>query len=352
MALEARDGLPGIIGGTPLIALENLLPRFRGRVLAKMERFNPGGSIKDRTAASIIAAALADGRLVPGRSVVVESSSGNLGIGLAQMCRYHGLRFICVVDVKATSKNLRLLRGYGAEVEVVTTPDPGSGEYLPARLRRVGEIVAATPRAFWPNQYANPDNPRAHRHTMAEIDHALAGRLDYLFVSVGTFGTLRGCAEYIREHRLPTRVIGVDAVGSVIFGGPAAPRLLPGHGAGIRPPLADAALADDVLHIGDAESVAGCRHLVQREGILAGGSSGAVTAAWLSYHAKLPPDSTSVLIFPDGGDRYLDTVYDPAWVRRHFGSAANTEHTEHTTNAATTATTANLEYTESADAHR
>jgi N-(2-amino-2-carboxyethyl)-L-glutamate synthase len=323
MAAEALDGLPAIIGRTPLIDLENLVPGFRGRVLAKVERFNPGGSIKDRTAHAIVHAAIRDGRLRPGRSVVVESSSGNLGIGLAQVCRYYGLRFVCVVDVKATSTNRRLLRAYGAELEVVTEPDPDSGEYLPARLRRVREIVESTPDAFWPNQYANPDNPRAHRRTMAEIDQALGGRLDYLFVSVGTFGTLRGCAEYVRERGLPTRVIGVDAVGSVIFGGPPAPRLLPGHGAGIRPPLADAALADDVLHISDAESVEGCRQLVRREGILAGGSSGAVTAALLRYQAALPPTATCVLIFPDGGDRYLDTIYDDAWVRRHFGDVRN-----------------------------
>lgn len=319
MAGEALDGLPAIIGRTPLIELENLVPGFRGRVLAKMERFNPGGSIKDRTALAVVRGAIRRGRLHPGRSVVVESSSGNLGVGLAQLCRYHGLRFVCVVDVKATSKNRSLLRAYGAELEVVTVPDEQTGEYLPARLRRVREIVERTPEAFWPDQYANPDNPRAHRRTMAEIDRALGGRLDYLFVSVGTFGTLRGCAEYIRGRGLRTRVIGVDAVGSVIFGQPPAPRLLPGHGAGIRPPLADAALADDVLHISDAESVAGCRHLVEREGILAGGSSGAVTAALLRYHRRLPANATCVLIYPDGGDRYLDTIYDDEWVRRHLG---------------------------------
>ncbi|NUR60534.1 MAG: 2,3-diaminopropionate biosynthesis protein SbnA [Catenulispora sp.] len=319
MTAVASEGLPGLVGRTPLVELENLVAQFRGRVLAKLERFNPGGSVKDRTALSIVLGAIRRGRLEPGRSVVVESSSGNLGIGLAQVCRHHGLRFICVVDVKATAANRRLLRAYGAELDVVTEPDPDTGEYLSARLRRVREIVENTPEAFWPDQYANPDNPRAHRRTMAEIDRALGGRLDYLFVSVGTFGTLRGCAEYVRERGLATRIIGVDAVGSVIFGQPPGPRLLPGHGAGVRPPLADAALADDVLHISDAESVAGCRALVEREGILAGGSSGAVTAALLRYHARLPQNSTCVLICPDGGDRYLDTIYDDAWVRRHFG---------------------------------
>lgn len=319
MAREALEGLPGIIGETPLIELENLIPEFRARVLVKMERFNPGGSIKDRTALSMLLGAIRSGELDPGRSVVVESSSGNLGVGLAQICRYFGLRFVCVVDAKTTARNLELLRAYGTELEVITAPDPDTGEYLPARLRRVHEIIERTPYAYWPNQYANPNNPRAHQQTMGEIHRALDGRIDYLFASVGTFGTLRGCAQYIHEHGLGTRIIGVDAVGSVIFGGPGAPRLLPGHGASIRPPLADASLVDEVVHVSDLDSVAGCRRLVEREAILAGGSSGAVTAALLRYRDRIPEGATCVLIYPDGGDRYLDTIYDDAWVLRHFG---------------------------------
>lgn len=283
MVRRALQGLPGIIGGTPLIELKQIAPEFRSRVLVKMERFNPGGSIKDRTALSMLLGAIEAGELDPERSVVIESSSGNLGVGLAQICRYFGLRFICVIDAKTTSRNLELLRAYRAEVELVTEPDADSGEYLPARLRRVRELVAATPHAYWPNQYANPNNPRAHQQTMREIHLALDGRIDYLFASVGTFGTMRGCAEYIREHRLNTRIIGVDAIGSVIFDQPPAPRLLPGHGASIRPPLTDTSLVDEVIHVSDLDSVVGCRKLVQREAILAGGSSGAVTAAFLGY---------------------------------------------------------------------
>jgi len=323
MARRAFDGLPGIIGETPLVELENLLPGFRSRVLVKMERFNPGGSIKDRTALSMLLGAIRSGELDPERSVVVESSSGNLGVGLAQICRYFGLRFVCVIDAKTTSRNRELLRAYQAELEIITEPDPDSGEYLPARLRRVREIIARTPHAYWPNQYANPNNPRAHRDTMGEIHRALDGRVDYLIASVGTFGTMRGCAEYIREHGLSTRIIGVDAVGSVIFGNPPAPRLLPGHGASIRPPLADASLVDEVVHVSDLDSVVACRLLVEREAILAGGSSGAVTAALTRYRDRIPDGSTCVLIFPDGGDRYLDTIYSDPWVFRHFGDVSH-----------------------------
>ncbi len=323
MARRALEGLPRIIGSTPLIELERLAPGFRSRVLIKAERFNPGGSIKDRTALSMLLGAIESGALDPERAVVIESSSGNLGVGLAQICRYFGLRFICVIDAKTTRRNLELLRAYRAEVELVDQPDPESGEFLPARLRRVRELVAATPFAYWPNQYANPDNPRAHQQTMQEIDLALDGGIDYLFASVGTFGTMRGCAEYIRERGLKTRIIGVDAVGSVIFGQRPAPRLLPGHGASIRPPLTDLSLVDEVVHVSDLESVVGCRKLVQREAILAGGSSGAVTAALLGYRHRIPEGSTCVLIHPDGGDRYLDTIFNDAWVLEKFGEISH-----------------------------
>ncbi|MCX5410110.1 2,3-diaminopropionate biosynthesis protein SbnA (plasmid) [Streptomyces sp. NBC_00335] len=317
------QGLRETIGGTPLVALDRLLPDFRSRIYAKMERFNPGGSIKDRTALRLLADKVATGELEPARSVVVESSSGNLGVGLAQLCRSFGLRFICVVDARTTARNIDLLRAYQAEVEVVTEPDPQTGEFLPARLRRVRELTEQLPGAYWPNQYSNPLNPIAHHRTMEEIDRALGGRVDYLFSAVSTFGTLRGCAEYIRAHDLDTTVVGVDAAGSAIFGNPPGPRLLPGHGAAIRPPLADLTLADEVVHVPDLEAVAACRRLVRREAVLAGASSGAVVAALEQLADRIPAGSQCVLVFPDGGDRYLDTVYSDAWVTQHFGAVSH-----------------------------
>ncbi|MEU2395654.1 2,3-diaminopropionate biosynthesis protein SbnA [Streptomyces sp. NPDC007369] len=321
---EGTKGILSTVGGTPLIELERLLPGLGSRVFAKVERFNPGGSIKDRSALSMVLARIRSGDLVPGRSTVIESSSGNLAIGLAQICAYFGLRLICVVDSRTTRQNTAILRAYGAEVEIVTDPDPATGELLPARLRRVADLVAATPDAYWPDQYANPLNPLAHRTTMREIAEALDHRVDQLVVSAGTSGTLGGCAEYIRQSGMDTTVNAVDAIGSVLFAPPERrTRLIPGHGASVVPRLLRAADADRVIHVGDLDCVVGCRQLVRREAVLAGGSSGAVVAALERIAPDIAPGSNVVLILPDGGDRYLETIYDDAWVYRHFGEVSH-----------------------------
>ncbi|MDQ7903620.1 2,3-diaminopropionate biosynthesis protein SbnA [Phytohabitans sp. ZYX-F-186] len=311
------------IGNTHLVELEGLFPTLNARVYAKLERFNPGGSVKDRSALSMLLGKIRSGELRPGRSTVVESSSGNLAIGIAQICRYFGLRFVCVVDAKTTQQNLAILRAYQATVEVVTEPDPATGEYLPVRLRRVRELVARLPDAYWPNQYANPLNPRAHERTMAEIAEALDGRVDYLFCSASTGGTLRGAATYIRAHGLPTRIVGVDAVGSVLFGGPSGKRLIPGHGAAVKPEVHDPSAAHEAVYVSDLECVVACRTLTIREAILAGGSSGATVAALEKVAPRIPRGSTCVLVFPDGGDRYLDTIYNDEWVTAHFGEVSH-----------------------------
>ncbi|MGW6980816.1 2,3-diaminopropionate biosynthesis protein SbnA [Streptomyces sp. NPDC054932] len=316
-------GILATIGNTPLVELEGLLPSFGSRIFAKVERFNPGGSIKDRSAFRMLIDAVRDGTLVPGRSVVVESSSGNLAVGMAQICRYLGLRFICVVDGKTTEQNLAILAAYGAEVEVITERDPVTSEYLPLRLARVREIVDSLPNAFCANQYANLLNPKAHETTMREIELALDGRVDYLFASVSTFGTLRGCTEHIRRQGLDTTVVAVDAEGSAIFGQEPAQRLIPGHGASVVPPLMDPNAADEIVHVTDLECVVACRRIVGREAILAGGSSGATVAALQKLRDRIPDGSNCVLIFPDGGDRYLDTIYSDAWVSRHFGEISH-----------------------------
>jgi 2,3-diaminopropionate biosynthesis protein SbnA len=323
----AGQGLGGIlttIGGTPLVRLERLLPGLNANVLAKMERFNPGGSVKDRTAVSMLLQEIRSGGLDPGRSVVVESSSGNLAIGLAQVCRYFGLRFLCVVDAKTTEQNLAILKAYGAAVEVMEVPDPATGEYLPVRLSRVRELVATIPYAFWPDQYTNPLNPKAHEETMREIAEALGGKVDYLFCPVSTTGTLRGCVDYARAHHLGTTTVAVDAVGSVLFGAASAKRrLIPGHGASVRPALLDPSVPDIVIHVTDLDCVVGCRRLTQREAILAGGSSGATASAVDKLSAVIADGSNCVLIFPDGGDRYLDTIYSDEWVTKHFGEVSH-----------------------------
>ncbi|MFD8483353.1 2,3-diaminopropionate biosynthesis protein SbnA [Kitasatospora sp. NPDC059673] len=311
------------IGGTPLVALDRLFAPARFQVYAKCERFNPGGSIKDRAAKSMVEQALATGRIVPGVSTVVESSSGNLGIALAQLCNFHRLGLIIVVDPRTTPQNIAIMRAYGARVEVVEHRDPATGEFLPARIALVKHLLDTVPNAWWPNQYANEDNSTAHRTTMREIVEALPEAPDYLFLAAGTTGTLRGCAEYIQEQELPTRVVAVDAVGSVIFGPPepwesSHKRTIPGHGAAVVPALLRPGFADRVVKVTDSECIRGCRRLLAEESILAGGSSGAVIAALLQAESWVEPGTTCVAVLPDGGDRYLDTIYDDQWVESYL----------------------------------
>ncbi|MEV6032868.1 2,3-diaminopropionate biosynthesis protein SbnA [Nonomuraea sp. NPDC052116] len=317
-------GILAAIGNTPLVELEKIIPGFPGRIFAKLEKFNPGGSIKDRPALTMLHHKIVSGELQPGRSVVIESSSGNLAIGIAQICKYYGLRFICVVDAKTTGQNIALLRAYGATIEQVTDRDPETGEYLPVRIRRVRELVEQTPHGYWPNQYANLLNARAHERTVKEIIDALDGRVDYLFCATSSFGTLRGCADHIRARGLPTKVIAVDAVGSAIFDGQCpAPRIIPGHGSSVRPPLMDPGAATEVVHVTDLECIVACRQLMERESILVGGSSGATISALTRTGPRIPDGATCVAIFPDGGERYLDTIFSDAWILAHFGEVTH-----------------------------
>ncbi|RCS57016.1 2,3-diaminopropionate biosynthesis protein SbnA [Parvibium lacunae] len=312
-----HSNLLSTIGATPLVQLHQLFPHKHYALYAKLEAFNPGGSMKDRPAVAMLEAGLANGT-VGTDSVLVESSSGNLAIGLAQACAVKGLRLIVVVDPKVTAANLKILRAYGAEIDMVTTPDAGTGEFLAARRQRVKDLLATLPGAVNLNQYANPGNPAAHRTgTVSELLAALDEQLDYLFISVSTCGTLRGAREAIAARNLNTRIIAVDACGSVIFG-QRGPRLLPGHGAGIIPEHMRPDLADEALLISDADCVAGCRALVRSEGILAGASSGGMVVALQNMHARIPEGSRVALILPDRGERYLDTVYDDHWCQAHF----------------------------------
>jgi cysteine synthase A len=316
---RAREGVLSAIGNTPLVNLPNVLGDIPFNLYGKLEMLNPGGSIKDRTAISILEHALDSGKINVG-TVIVESSSGNMGIGLAQACLQFGLRFVCVVDPKTTQQNIRLLEAYGAELDYVSEPDPVTGEYLQARLDRVKYRLRTITNSFWPNQYANPYNPKAHNRTMQEIVTQLGGKLDYLFCATSTCGTMRGCAEYVREHHLPTKIMAVDAVGSVIFGGPRKKRLIPGHGAAVTPALFHPDLAHKAIQVTDVDCIVGCRRLARKEAILAGGSSGAVLMAVEKIQDSIEPGANCVVIFPDRGERYLDTIYSDDWVEKHFGS--------------------------------
>jgi cysteine synthase A len=234
------------------------------------------------------------------------------------------MRFICVVDPKTPAQSLAILAAYGVTIEVVRDPDPDSGEYLTARLRRIRELVDRIPGAFWPNQYTNPRNPLAHETTMREISADLDGRVDYLLAAVSTTGTLLGCSNYIRKNGLGTTLVAVDAAGSVLYSDrPASYRLIPGYGASVRPGLLDAGRPDEVVHVTDLECVVGCRQLMRFEAMLMGGSAGATVAALHKLAGTIPAGATCVLVFPDGGDRYLETIYSDAWVRAQFGEVAH-----------------------------
>jgi 2,3-diaminopropionate biosynthesis protein SbnA len=312
-------GVLDAIGNTPLIELQRLAAPAPIRVWAKLEAANPGGSTKDRPAARIIADALEDGSITPW-TTVIESTSGNMGVGLAQSCRYHGIPLICVVDSRATVRNVRTLRALGADVRVVETPDPETGDLLVARRKLVAELLEATPHSFSPNQYANQSNPAAHADgTMREIDEALDGELDYVFVATSTTGTLVGCADYLRAQGRDTKVVAVDSTGSALFGGVAATRQIPGFGAGIQTELSRWVEFDRLVRVTDLACVIGCRRIAQREALLAGGSSGGVAFALATVAPSIPTGSRCALIFPDAGAGYLDTVFDDDWVADELG---------------------------------
>ncbi|MEK6304103.1 MAG: 2,3-diaminopropionate biosynthesis protein SbnA [Acidobacteriota bacterium] len=317
-----KSGILSLVGHTPIIELNQFSRNSRFRLFAKLEAFNPGGSIKDRPALNMIETALGRGDIAPG-GTIIESSSGNMGIGLAQACRYYGMRLVCVVDTKTTAQNISILKAYGAEIDMVSSPDPATGEFLQARINRVQSLLQSIPNSFWPDQYSNIQNAISHEQTMHEIATELDGKVDYLFCSTSTCGTIRGCATYARNHKLQTKVLAVDAIGSVLFGDKPAKRLIPGHGAAVVPKLLKRDLIDGVIHVSDLECVVGCRRLVREEAILVGGSSGAVIMAIERMRDIIAAGATCVAIFPDRGERYLDSIYSDGWVEQHFGDVSH-----------------------------
>ena len=314
-----NEGILSTIGNTPLIKLSRIFKGSQFELFAKMESFNPGGSAKDRPALNILKSAMAEGKIGPD-TVIIESSSGNLGIGLAQVCRYYGLRFICVVDPKTTPQNIQIIKAYAAEIDMVSEPDPITGEFLQARIHRVKALQQNIKDSFWPNQYASLANVEAHYSTtMPEIVAALNGKLDYLFCATSSCGTVRGCSEYARDHKINAKIVAVDAVGSVIFGGKPGKRLIPGHGASRRPELFTPEMAEECIRVTDLDCVIGCRRLLHREAILAGGSSGGVLMAIDKFKHRIRPGAVCVAMLHDRGERYLGTIYSDDWVREHFG---------------------------------
>lgn len=307
-------GISAAIGGTPLIRLDRLFPESGIEILAKLESVNPGGSTKDRPALSMVRDAMASGRLRAG-GTVVESSSGNLGVALARVCQEHAVNFVCVVDTRTNATAVAAIRALGGRIEMVTDPDPETGDLLTARLRRVEQLLAEIPGALNLYQYGNPANPAAHEDgTMREIAEATDHRLDVLMAAVSTTGTLAGCAAYLRGASMDTVTVAVDAEGSVLFGGTAAPRPLPGLGAGVVTDISRTFAPDRVIRVSGLDCVVGARLLATREGILAGASTGGIVHALGTIAADLDPGSRVALIVHDSGVPYLGTVYDDSWV--------------------------------------
>ena len=316
------EGVLDAIGNTPLVSMKRYLDLPEIHVWAKLEAGNPGGSAKARPAAQMLTDALERGLIGPG-STVIESTSGNMGVGLAQACAYHRMKLICVVDSRTHETNTRTLRALGADVRVVSRPEPATGDLLAARLALVQHLIEITPNSYWPNQYANSSNPAAHAEgTMREIDEALGGELDYIFVATSTTGTLRGCHDYLREQRRDTQVVAVDAVGSSLFGGVRSTRRLPGFGAGVETELSKSAEFAVLMRVSDLDCVVGCRRLVRAEAIFAGASSGGVAVAMQRLAPSMPPGSRCAIVCPDGGVGYLETVYDDDWVNSELGCSS------------------------------
>lgn len=293
---------------------------FGCSLFLKCEGFNFAGSIKLKAASEMVEAAAREGML--GReSILVESSSGNLGVALSVIAASKGYRFLCVTDSRCNLSARLLMEALGSEVHVITEPDAADG-FLGARLDYVRALCAADGRYVWLNQYTNPGNWRAHYRTTAPAIARQFPRLDALFIGAGTTGTLMGCARYFRDRHHPVRIVAVDSVGSVTFGGPPGRRMIPGLGASVNPPLLDDSYVDEVVWVEEADTIRVC-HLLAKRGFLFGGSTGTVVSGaigWLARHDAR--EVTAVAIAPDLGERYLDTVYQTNWIEAVYGKDA------------------------------
>jgi cysteine synthase A len=290
---------------------------FGQSLFLKCEGFNFAGSIKLKAAAAMVEGAERDGLLNPW-SVLVESSSGNLGVALSMIAASKGYRFICVTDSRCNLATRRLMEALGSEVHTVTEPHPTTG-LLGARKAYVQELCDSDERYVWLNQYTNPNNWKAHYRTTAPAIARQFPRLDVLFVGAGTTGTLMGCARYFRQWHRPVRIVAVDSVGSVTFGGPPGRRMIPGLGTSVRPAQLDTSYVDEVLWVEESDTIRACHRLAGR-GFLFGGSTGTVVSAatrWLGQRGA--PGLTAVAIAPDLGERYLDTVYQTNWLHDLYG---------------------------------
>ncbi|HUO74347.1 MAG TPA: cystathionine beta-synthase [Solirubrobacteraceae bacterium] len=313
-----KDSILDTIGDTPLVRLARIGAGVRPRLVAKLEAFNPGGSIKDRVAVALIEAAERDGKLRPG-GTIVEPTSGNTGTGLAIAARLKGYRVIAVMPDKMSKEKIDLLRAYGADVVVAPTDVPPDS---PQSYYRVADrLTEEIPGAFQPNQYSNQANPQAHyESTGPELWEQSAGQLTHLVAGVGTGGTITGTARYLRERRPDLVVVGADPEGSIYSVGAenVRPYLVEGVGEDFWPATFDPSVIDRWITVSDRDAFLTTRRLAQLEGILAGGSGGLAVHAALALASELDdPDALIAVILPDGGRSYLSKIYSDAWMRQY-----------------------------------
>jgi cysteine synthase len=294
------------VGDTPLVVLQRLGDGLGAEIVAKLEYLSPGGSVKDRIGVAMIDAAERDGLIEPGRSVIVEPTSGNTGIALAMVCAARGYELILTLPEGMTRERTALLRTYGAEVH--ETPSLGGMNEAVA----LAEKIVAERGAFMPQQFNNPANPEVHRRTTAEeIWRDLEGEVDALVCGVGTGGTITGVGQVLKERRPSVQVIAVEpATSSVLSGGIPGPHKIQGIGAGFVPEVLDRSVIDEIVPVSDEDALDRAREAARREGLLVGISGGAAIHAALEVGSRAELSGKRVVvIIPDGGERYMSLPF-------------------------------------------
>lgn len=322
--VNASEWLQKPFPTTPLLDISHAIAA-NGTAHAKLESFNATGSIKDRTAFGLIRNALEEGR-VHSSTTVVESTSGNLGIALAAICNRLDIGCICVVDDLCNRRSIDFMKIYGAIVVEVNQSEISEHGRLGARINRVKQILESGEQYLWTNQYCNLYNKMAHEESTAlEIDQQMNGEYDAIICPVSTCGTAMGIADFLRAHNRQASVIAVDIEGSQIFSKGESERLIPGLGSAFHPPLLEEGGISEAIIVSNLDCVAGCRELVAKTNVFAGGSSGACFVAAKKYLAN-SPGKRCVLVFPDSGDRYVDTIYNNKWVEDLPGGVRFIQH--------------------------
>jgi len=306
------NSLLDLVGHTPMVRLGRIGRDLPCDLVAKVELFNPGGSVKDRPAVAMIDAAEREGLLPPG-GTIVEPTSGNTGVGLAIVAAQRGYQCIFVMSDKMSAEKVALLRAYGAEVVVCPTAVPP--EHPDSYYSVADRLTRETPNSFRPDQYSNPNNPAEHeRSTGPEIWEQTEGRITHFVAGVGTGGTITGIARFLKRMNPNVQIIGADPEGSVYSGGTGRPYLVEGVGEDFWPSTFDPALVDRTVMVSDAESFAAARRVTREEGLLIGGSCGTAVHAALVVGAELTPDDLVVVLLPDSGRGYLSKIYNDDWM--------------------------------------